>query len=103
MDLASSGTFIGDCGLTYQHVDGETVLEVGYHLLPEYQGKGYATEAARACLELAFDAMAATHVTAIINRMNIPSRRVAERLGMTVEVDTLSNGELPVVVYGIRR
>jgi RimJ/RimL family protein N-acetyltransferase len=103
LELAHSGTFIGDCGLTYQEVDGETVLEVGYQLLPEYQGKGYATEAANACLNLAFGTIGADRLTAIINPRNAPSRAVAERLGMTAEVETVTKSGLPVVVYGIRR
>ena len=103
LELVEDGTFIGDCGLTYQEVDGTTVLEVGYRLLPAYQGQGYATEAAQACLDLAFDVIGAKHVTAIINPLNAPSRRVAERLGMSLETETVSKTGLPVVVYGIRR
>nr|WP_277345805.1 GNAT family N-acetyltransferase [Nocardioides sp. JQ2195] len=38
---------------TWQQVDGKEDLEVGYHILPEYQGCGFATEAAGASLELA--------------------------------------------------
>ena len=103
LELIEDGTFIGDCGLTYQEVDGNTVLEVGYRLLPAYQGRGYATEAAQACLDLAFEDIGAKHVTAIINPLNAPSRRVAERLGMSLETETVSKTGLPVVVYGIRR
>jgi len=44
----SSGAFVGDCGLTWQVVDGVEDLEVGYHVLPRFQGLGLATEAARA-------------------------------------------------------
>jgi len=40
----TTGDFIGDCGLTWQNVDGQEVLEVGYHVLPEHQGQGLATE-----------------------------------------------------------
>ena len=40
--------FVGDCGLTPQVVDGVTELEVGYHVRPALQGRGYATEAAAA-------------------------------------------------------
>lgn len=97
------GEFVGDCGLTWQLVDGEQLLEVGYHLLPEHQGHGYAAEAARACVEFAFRRLGAEHVVAIINPDNAPSRRVAERIGMSVEVATSDKNGLPVVVYGRRR
>ena len=45
----ADGEFAGDCGLTPQVVDGVTELEVGYHVRPALQGRGYATEAAAAC------------------------------------------------------
>ena len=63
----TTGDFIGDCGLTWQNVDGQEVLEVGYHVLPERQGQGLATEGASACLRYGFETLDATMVTAIIN------------------------------------
>ena len=45
------GTFVGDCGLTWQEVNGEPKLEVGYHVVTAQQGRGYATEALGALLE----------------------------------------------------
>ncbi len=103
LNLTDGGEFIGDCGITWQQVDGEPVLEVGYRLLPEYQGEGFATEAAAACVQFAFSELGAKHITAIINPENEPSRRVAERLGLTLETQTLTAAGLPIVVYGTRR
>ncbi len=94
------GRFVGDCGLTWQPVDGAQVLEVGYHTAAEMQGNGYATEAAHACLGLAFDAVGESHVVAIIGTANAPSRRVAEKLGMDVEQETEVRGRR-MVVYGV--
>lgn len=54
MELKETGAFIGDCGLTYQEVEGERELEIGYHVLGTERGRGYATEAARACLNYGF-------------------------------------------------
>jgi RimJ/RimL family protein N-acetyltransferase len=45
VNLRSTGEFIGDCGLTFQHVDGTRELEVGYHINGSMQSHGYATEA----------------------------------------------------------
>ena len=95
------GDFVGDCGLTWQPVGDSQTLEVGYHTVPIQQGRGYATEAARACLELAIGAIGEAHVVAIINPANAPSRRVAEKLGMRVEQHTEVHGRR-VVVYGRR-
>ena len=91
--------FVGDCGLTWQPVGGGKVLEVGYHTVPALQGRGYATDAARACVDLALGPVGETHVVAIINPANTPSRRVAEKLGMRLEQETEVHGR-HVVVYG---
>jgi RimJ/RimL family protein N-acetyltransferase len=93
------GEFVGDCGLTWQPVGDRQVLEVGYHTASALQGRGYASEAARACLDLATGPIGESHVVAIINPANQPSRRVAEKIGLRVEQETEVRG-LPVVVYG---
>ena len=93
------GEFVGDCGLTWQPVGGEQVLEVGYHVVVALQGRGYATEAARACVELALGAVGESHVVAIVVPDNAPSRRVAEKVGLRLEQETEVHGR-PVVVLG---
>lgn len=82
LTLTESGQFIGECGLTIQVVDGVEEIEVGYQLLPAYQGHGYATEAAAACRAAAHDRFGFDRVIAVINPENEPSRRVAERIGL---------------------
>jgi len=77
------GEFLGDCGLTWQSVNGDPVLEVGYHVRADRQGRGYASEAARACVELVAREWAPVLLTAIIHPANDASRRVAAKLGMT--------------------
>lgn len=71
---------IGDCGLTYQNVEGEKLLEIGYHLIAAERGKGYATEAARAVLTYAQGALGATFVCSIVHPDNIASAQVAGRV-----------------------
>ena len=93
------GEFVGDCGLTWQPVNGKQVLEVGYHTVCALQGRGYASEAARTCVDLAMGPIGESRVIAIINPDNSPSRRVAEKVGMRVEQVTEVRG-LPVVIYG---
>lgn len=84
----TAGEFVGDCGLTRQSVDGVPKLEVGYHVRSVFQGLGYATEAARACRDLARDRATATELVAIIHPRNRASERVAEKIGMTRVDDT---------------
>jgi RimJ/RimL family protein N-acetyltransferase len=58
--------------------------ELAYELLPRAQGRGYATEAARALLEAAFDT-GRRRVWATIGSSNAPSLRVAEKLGFRID------------------
>ena len=77
-----TGAFIGQCGLLTQLVDGESVLEVGYHILPKYWGNGYATEAARKFRDFAFESNLCDKLVSIIDVRNIASQKVAEKNGM---------------------
>lgn len=78
----TGGEFVGDCGLTWQSVNDSHVLEVGYHVRREMQRQGFATEAARACVDLVAREFAPVMLTAIIHPDNAASRGVAENLGM---------------------
>lgn len=93
---------IGDCGIIKQNVVGETAMEVGYHFRRDQWGRGYATEAARGCMGLAFDSFGADKVISLIRPENVPSRRVAERNGMKLEREVVHYG-LPHLVYAMRR
>jgi len=71
--------------LPLRDADGPTgLVEVGWHLHPQYQGQGLATEAARTVLALAGKA-GIDQVLAITDLDNIASQRVAARLGMADE------------------
>ena len=82
--LKETGEFIGDCGLVWQEVEGRAELEVGYDFRREHWGKGYAPEAAKACIELAFDRAGVDHVISLIRPENLASRRVAEKNGLRI-------------------
>jgi RimJ/RimL family protein N-acetyltransferase len=90
--LRAEEKLIGDCGLVIQDVDGVEELEVGYHFNPKYWGRGYATEAARACMEYAFDRLGRRRVISMIRPENLPSRRVAERNGLRIEKEIYWRG-----------
>lgn len=83
--LRDSEVFVGDCGLTVQHVDGVDEVEIGYHVRTRYQRLGYATEAAGACRDLARDQFGVRRLVAIIAEANVASRAVAEKIGLTLE------------------
>src|SRR5574344_2631804 len=48
--LKNTGEMIGDCGLTMQNINGVIKPEIGYHINGRFQRRGYAKEAARACI-----------------------------------------------------
>lgn len=85
----SSGKLVGHCGLLVQTVDEATELEIGYSLLPEFWGKGYAIEAAQKCKEYAFENSLATSLISIISLSNLPSQKVAAKNGMSIERQTV--------------
>jgi len=97
--LQDTGEFVGDCGLTPQEVDGAVELEVGYHIRADLQGHGYATEAAAACRDHARDALDTKRLIAIIHPDNLPSQRVAEKIGLSHHRDTVSKTGDPVRIY----
>ena len=74
---------IGQCGLTWQECDGQQVLEVGYLFQRAFWHQGFATEAARACRNHAFNALGVSEVFSIIRDTNTASQNVARRNGMT--------------------
>jgi ribosomal-protein-alanine N-acetyltransferase len=80
LELAASGEFIGDCGLTYQDVEGRSELEIGYHVIQRERGKGYATEAARACLDFGFGRTSCESICSIVRPANTASCTVASRI-----------------------
>ena len=59
--------------------------EIGYVFNPDHQGHGYATEAARALLDLAFDGLGLHRVVARIDARNDASAAVLRRLGLRQE------------------
>ena len=92
VERKEDGEFLGLAGPTLQEVEGQTYIEVGYHFKPAAWGKGYATEAARACMQYAFDRLGAQQVVSFIGPRNEPSQRVAQRNGLRLEKRILWRG-----------
>lgn len=77
--------FIGQCGLLIQTIENEQRLEIGYSILPEFWGKGYATEAAIKCKNYAFENKLANSLISMVHFENIGSKKVALNNGMSLE------------------
>ena len=79
----SSGAIVGAACLQHlANVEGAP-LEIGWRLVPEHNGKGYATEAAKAIVDYAVERVGASYLVAVADPENIASQRVMKRLGMS--------------------
>lgn len=100
LEHKESGKIVGQCGILVQDLDGEPAIEIGYSLLPEYWGQGYASEAAQKCRDYAFENNITNTLISIIHIDNVPSVKVAIRNGMKESKTTEFKG-MPVNVYKI--
>ena len=82
--LKESGELIGDCGLEQMEREGVGVAELGYDFRSEYWNQGFATEAACAVRDYAFDILQLPQLISLIRVGNLASKRVAEKVGMTL-------------------
>jgi RimJ/RimL family protein N-acetyltransferase len=92
----SSGRWVGRVG-PWQP-EGWPGTEVGWGLARETWGKGYATEAATAAIDWAFDTLGWTEVIHTIEAENVNSAKVAQRLGSTILRQTVLPAPLNVAV-----
>jgi RimJ/RimL family protein N-acetyltransferase len=83
-----SNEFAGQCGLIVQEVEGSREIEIGYLFLRKHWNKGLATEAARACRDYGID-KGYSRLISLIDPRNVPSCRVAEKMGMSLEKEII--------------
>jgi len=112
VERQNDGAFLGYCGLKRVDAAGTSLtgsLEIGWSLAEQYWGRGYATEAAVAVLDHAFDQYDVPFVVALTVAENVASWRVMKRIGMTRRADldfddpAFSDAFNPTIVYGIDR
>jgi ribosomal-protein-alanine N-acetyltransferase len=84
----TDGVLIGDCGLERMEIG----VELGYDLRSDYWGQGLATEAATSVRDFAFTTLQLDHLISLIRVGNDRSRRVAEKIGMSLVEDVERNG-----------
>ena len=96
---SADATVLGFGGLQRTELDGEPVLNLYYRFGPHAWGRGYAVETAQAALALADELDTGEPVVALVRDTNLPSRRVAERAGLTA-LRTVTPGGVPTVVFG---
>ncbi len=77
VERQEDGSLIGQAGVVSQIIEDEVWLEVGYMIHSQYWKQGYASEAAIACRDYAFQVLKAEQVCSMIHPANIASQRVA--------------------------
>jgi RimJ/RimL family protein N-acetyltransferase len=104
MVLKDTGEFVGECGLTPQPVDGSEEIEIGWHVRKDLWRKGFASEAATACLRYGFDQMGLDRIVSIIAPANVASHGVATKIGMTLDRTSVwEKSGLPEHIFVIKR
>lgn len=95
--LRQEGTFIGFVGLTVPRrpLPFSPCVEIGWRLAAAHWGRGYATEAAQACLEAGFGPIGLDEIVSFTALGNRPSRNVMERLGMHNRGEDFDHPALP--------
>lgn len=105
VELAEAPRMLGTVGLYFRSADTDQAM-LGYAYGTDAWGRGIATEAALAMLEVGFDVLGLRRIWASCDPDNAGSRRVLEKCGMTLEghlrADTLIRGEVrDTLVWGI--
>ena len=95
MILKETDEYLGWCGLKYTPELDE--FDIGYRLMKKFWGKGYATEAAEACLELGFNQFDMKTIVGRAIPANKASVRVLEKIGLTYLENRFTDGKEEVI------
>jgi len=97
VEIPGEATFAGFTGLSTPAFESyfTPCIEIGWRLCFAFQGKGYATEAARAALRIGFDDFKFSEIVSFTVASNKRSRRVMEKIGMVHDGETFLHPSLP--------
>lgn len=100
-----SGQFVGRCGLLPWTIEGSEEVEIAYMIAREFSGQGLGTEAAYAILHYGFEQLGLSRLICLIDPANVPSQRVADKIGMHRErlVEGIEGDNFPTLIYAISR
>jgi len=97
----ASDRVIGHCGLLEKDVEGRPEVELIYVVDRSVWGRGYATEAAQALRDYAFQRLKLERIIALIDPENVASERVAQKVGMRFEREVVRDGGAVRRVYAL--
>jgi ribosomal-protein-alanine N-acetyltransferase len=95
---ALTGQFVGRGGVRHAMVDDRSEVEVGYGLMPEFWGRGLATELAQESVRVGFSELRLPDLVSFTMPTNSASRRVMEKAGFRYEREIV-HANLPHVLY----
>lgn len=100
IELKQSGSAIGICGLVKR--DALEHADIGYALLPEFAGQGYALEAAQSTVLYAHQTLGINRLFAVVNSDNLSSIRLLDKLGFKFEkMIRLVENELEIKLFAL--
>jgi [ribosomal protein S5]-alanine N-acetyltransferase len=99
----TTGDPVGQVGLLIQNIRGVEEKEVAYLIHRPFWQRGFATEAAAACRDHAFEVFARQQVFALVRPENGPSQAVARKLGMQPEAERVWYSRFEHIVFSIAR
>ena len=98
----ASRALAGRAGLKWIEVGGAMEIELGYTFLPEYWGRGLATEIAAASLDVGFGQLGLENLVCFTLTTNFASQRVMEKVGFVFEREIVHKGEA-TLLYRLTR
>ena len=100
VEIKGENKFIGFAGLKY--LDDLDEVDLGYRFMKAYWGKGIATEAAQACVNLGFNTLDLKKLIAMVLPDNTPSIRVLEKLHFKFEKEIIEEEQL-AKIYALHK
>ena len=97
-----SSAVIGRAILRHLDVEGVDEVEVGYGFMPEYWGRGLATEIACECVRIGHEQLGFRSLVAVTTRANLASQRVMQKADLAYDRDIIHAG-VPHVLFRTRR
>ncbi len=99
VELKHNNLVIGDTGFLLIEVDGKLENDLGYIIHSKFWGKGYGTEATKACLEYGFKQLEMKRIVANMPYNHCASIKVAEKIGMTKEKEFYNKRNRDILTY----